>query len=208
MKRLLALLLLVLLLTGCSGGTPNTTEPAAEDATTAPTLADTQPAPEQMPNAYTGLGGKMPELTVTCADGRTLRISELLKEKKLIVLNFWYEDCPWCMREFPVMEVTYQKYKENVEILALNPADGAEKVEAFREKHGMSIPMAACNSLLPRNCGVTAYPTSIFIDRYGVVSLIHVGAITAGGIWETVFDTFTAEDYSQSIYTDIQEIIG
>ena len=162
---------------------------------------------EEMPNAFTGLGGKMPELTVTCADGRTLSVSELLKEKKLIVLNFWFEDCPWCLKEFPVMELTYQKYKEDVEILALNPADGKEGVKAFAQKYGMSIPMAACSAMLPRSCGVTTYPTSIFIDRNGVVCLIHVGAITTSSDWEKIFDTFTADDYNQTIYTNIKELL-
>lgn len=204
MKRLAAMLLILIMLTGCAGVQPQATTPVAQQTTTS---SGTQPTTEEMPNAFTGLGGKMPELKVNCADGRTLTVSELLKEKELIVLNFWFEDCTWCRMEFPVMELTYHKYKENVEILALNPADGADAVKAFGEKYGMSIPMAACKSTLPRDCGVTAYPTSIFIDRYGVVCLIHVGAITASGDWEKIFDAFTGEDYRQTVYVNIKELL-
>lgn len=208
MRRLFAMLVIFVMLAGCAAtSAPSATHQGLSQNTQPTQSGVTQPTTEEMPNSFSGLGSKMPELTVTCADGQTRSVSELLKEKELVVLNFWFEDCAWCLKEFPVMELTYQKYKENVEILALNPSDGAESVKAFAQKYGMTVPMAACNPMLPRNCGVTAYPTSIFIDRYGVVCLIHVGAITSGTDWETIFDAFTGEDYTQNIYLDLDELL-
>ena len=150
----------------------------------------------------------MPEITVNTADGRVWKLSEVLKEKKLVVLNFWFEDCPWCIKEFPVLEVAYQKYQEDVEVLALNPTDGAEAVKAFRENNGLGISMAACPRSWAHECGVSAYPTSVFIDRNGVVCLIHVGAITTSYTWERVFDAFVGEDYQQKTYTSVEQILG
>ena len=195
MKRILAIFLLLLLLTGCAGAAPEAAGP------TAPTTAN-------LPTSFTGLGGKMPEITVNTADGRVWKLSEVLKEKKLVVLNFWFEDCPWCIKEFPVLEVAYQKYQEDVEVLALNPTDGAEAVKAFRENNGLGISMAACPRSWAHECGVSAYPTSVFIDRNGVVCLIHVGAITTSYTWERVFDAFVGEDYQQKTYTSVDQILG
>ena len=196
MKRVVALILAVLLLSGCTAGAPDATPDAA------------QPTTGTLPNRFSGLGGQMPELTVNTANGQSLTISQLLQEKKLIVLNFWFEDCPWCLKEFPAMEVAYQKYRDDVQIIALNPADGAEAVKAFQESRGMSISMAACSANLARQCGVAAYPTSLFIDRNGTVCLIHVGAVTTSGAWESLFDAFVGDDYEQKIYNSAEDILG
>ena len=193
MKRIFALILLAALLAGCAGQVP------------APT---TGPSDPEMPGSYAGLGTKMPELTVTTASGQTVRLSELLKEKDLVVLNFWFEDCPWCVKEFPVLELAYQKYREDVEILALNPVDGAQSVKTFQEDHGLSFAMASCPRNWAKECGVSAYPTSIFIDRNGVVCLVQVGAITQSHAWEGIFDAFVGDGYRQKIYTGVDEILG
>ena len=195
MKRIAILLLIALLLTGCARSGPSGIPP------TDPTVAE-------MPGTYKGLGSTMPEITVSVADGRTVKLSELLKEKELVVLNFWYEDCPWCVREFPVLELAYQAYREDVEILALNPADGAQAVKNFQSGHGLSFLMAACPRSWATECGVNAYPTSIFIDRYGTVCLVQVGAITTDYAWKQLFAAFTGDDYQQRVYNDVSQILG
>ena len=86
----------------------------------------------------------MPELTVTTVGGETLTLSRLLEQKKLVVLNFWFADCIWCIREFPVMEASYQQYRDEAEILALNPYDSAETIDRFQQEHSLSFPMALC----------------------------------------------------------------
>lgn len=196
--RLVAFILLLFILTGCGAQEP-----------TATTVPATAPAPE-LPgsSSFAGLGGTMPEMTFNTAHGETLTLSGLLEERQLVVLNFWYEDCPWCVREFPVMEVAYQNYREDVQIVALNPVDGAEAVKAYREKHGMSVTMAACSQSLARSCGVSSYPTSIFIDRDGVVCLIQIGAILSAEDWRTLFDAFTGDDYERKIYPSVEELLG
>lgn len=195
MKRIAVLLLVVILLTGCARSSPDATAP------TAPTVAE-------LPTSYKGLGSKMPEITVTAADGQIWKLSEVLKEKELLVLNFWYEDCPWCVREFPVLELAYQNNLEDVEILALNPVDGAQAVKNFQDGHGLTFSMAACPRSWATECGVSAYPTSIFVDRYGMVCLVHVGAITTSYTWERIFDAFTGEDYQQRTYTSVEQLLG
>jgi hypothetical protein len=55
--------------------------------------------------------------------------------------------------------------------------------------------------------GVTGYPTSVFIDRDGVVCLIHAGAITNSDDFYKIFETFTADDYQRKIYRSIDELV-
>lgn len=195
-KRICAMLVLTMLLTGCTGGDGGYTE------------AFTLPAATQsMDDVFPGLGGVMPEMTVTTTEGEELTLSELLKEKKLVVLNFWFADCIWCRKEFPVMELAYQRYQEDVEIIALNPVDPVNAIEVFRKDGALSFPMAECPRSWVVEMGVRSYPTSVFIDRDGVVCLIHAGAITDAEVFYDVFETFTADDYQRKIYRSIDELV-
>ena len=53
-------------------------------------------------------GQNMPAFTVDLTDGTTATLSELLKEKDLVVLNIFASWCKPCEREFPEMEEVYQ----------------------------------------------------------------------------------------------------
>lgn len=187
-----ALLLAVLMLTGCAAQNPadQTANTTGQDASL----------------AFPGLGGVMPELTVTTADGQNLKLSDVLEEKKLVVLNYWFADCTWCLKEFPVMELAYQRYKEDVEIIALSPVDSAEAVADFQQAHSLSFPMAACPRSWAVESGIRGYPTSVFIDRDGVVCLIHAGAITDAQVFYDAFEAFTSEDYERKLYRNITDL--
>ena len=193
-SKLLSILFALMLLVGCAGSETPETEPGLS-------LSDQLTGP-------LALGDQMPELTVTTAEGETLVLSQLLQQKKLVVLNFWYADCIWCIREFPVMEVSYQKYKQDVEILALNPYDASQTIAAFQEEHSLSFPMASCSQDLTMAFGVNGYPTSVIIDREGTICLIHPGAITDVRVFDRLFEVFTAENYAPKLYHSINDLIS
>lgn len=191
--KLVSLILAMLVLfSGCAGEEAPVTEPVSSG--------------EALQTGPLSLGDQMPELSVTTAEGQTLLLSELLKQKKMVVLNFWFADCIWCVREFPVMEVAYQKHKQNVEILALNPYDSMDRITAFGQEHSLSFPMASCNRDLTLAFGIGGYPTSVVIDREGTICLIHAGAVTESQVFDQLFETFTAEDYVPRIYHSINEL--
>ena len=147
------------------------------------------------------------DMSVTTPDGTTYQISDLLKEKKAVVLNFWYINCGPCQMEFPYMQEAYEKYQEDIEILALNPYDGTdETVAEFQKKYELTFPMAVCDEVWQERMGIVAYPTTVVIDRYGVVSFVHTGMITETAEFEKLFGFFTAEDYEQTVIRNISDI--
>lgn len=192
--RKLAFLLVLSLIVGLCGCTQEVSDSATE-----PSVSEDQGF---------SLGQKLPDLTVTTTDGQEMNVAQLLQEKELVVLNFWFENCSWCQKEFPVMELGYQRYKEDVEILAVNPMDSGEQIRAFAADSGYSFPMASCSRDLALAFGIGGYPTSIFIDREGRISLIHAGAITDSNVFYQVFDHYTAEDYTSGTYLSITEILN
>ena len=154
---------------------------------------------EDLSTATLGLGDVMYDFTVTTSDGKEFKLSDVLKDKKMVMLNFWYTTCSWCVKEFPVMDEVYKDYKDDIEIIALNPMEDATAVKQFHDQYGYSFKMAACPSSWANTFGVQGYPTSIFIDRYGVICVVESGAITSKRPFVCAFDHFIADDYEQKL---------
>ena len=72
------------------------------------------------------LGDYMGDYTVTDVNGNSYTFSELLTEKKAIVLNFWYINCGPCQMEFPYLQSAYAK-RDDIALIAINPVDEKEK---------------------------------------------------------------------------------
>ena len=152
-------------------------------------------------------GDVFADMTVTTPDGTTYKISELLEEKKAVVLNFWYINCGPCQMEFPYMQEAYENYQDDIEILAVNPYDGTdETVAEFQKKHELTFPMAVVDEKWEEYMQVQAYPTTVVIDRYGIISYMHTGMITNVEEFNKLFEFFTAEDYEQTVIRNISDI--
>ena len=136
-------------------------------------------------------------------------LSEILKEKKAVVLNFWYTDCSWCVTEFPLMQTAYEKYQDDIAIIALDPIteDTSYDIDSFQMTMGLSFNVAPELFGLAKAFNVTGYPTSVIIDRYGVICMIEAGAITSQRAFDVVFEHFTSENYEQKLVVDYADIV-
>ena len=153
----------------------------------------------ELSSATLSLGSIMYDFTVMKPDGTEIKLSEVLKTKKMVMLNFWYTTCTWCLEEFPLMEQVYNEYKDEIEIIALNPFEDNNAVKSFQAQYGLSFPMASCPSSWAAAFGITGYPTSVFVDRYGTVCVIESGAITSKRPFMSAFDHFISDNYKQTL---------
>ena len=89
---------------------------------------------EDISNVYYQVGDVMHDFSVIDTEGKTHRLSEILKEKKGVMLNFWFSTCSPCVNEFPYMNEAYNNYKDEFEILALNhyPTDDEDTIKLFK----------------------------------------------------------------------------
>lgn len=155
-----------------------------------------------------GLGDMMFDFTITDTDGNTHTLSQLLQEKDAVVLNFWFMNCQPCKAEFPYLQQAYEKYSDRIAVLALNPIDTDEEAVAqYKADMGLTMPVAVVDPQWAQILGLTAYPTTVVIDRFGTVTLIHEGSIPSTEGFEAIFKTFVGEDYVQDVVEDPQEII-
>lgn len=154
-------------------------------------------------------GDVMRDFTVSTVDGEKLTLSEILKEKQAVVLNFWYTGCGPCKAEFPLLQAAYEAYSDKIEVITMNPTDisgdTAEKISQFRDDYGLTMPMAICSSQWFSALGISSYPTTVIIDRYGVICLLVSSSVDEEGTFEAAFDHFTAENYQQKLVQDFSE---
>lgn len=158
---------------------------------------------EDMPrnNTY-AVGDIMYDITVQNTENETLQLSELLKTYKAVLLNFWYTNCSWCVKEFPIISEVYEEYKDKIAILALNTYtseyDTFDDVVAFKDEYEIPFDMAKADPSLFVAFGGQGYPTSVMVDRFGVVSDITSGAILEKSSWQFLFETYTSDSYDPS----------
>ncbi len=156
---------------------------------------------EETAPTYYWPGDTMDDFTVTMSDGKEMTLSEILKTKELVILNFWATWCGPCRSEFPYMEEAYLKHQDKVEIIALSveSTDTNDVIEAFKAENGLTaLPMGQDTTGLSDKFYFTGIPTSVAIDRFGVICWQESGSITSTDKFERLFSGFLGEDYTES----------
>lgn len=162
---------------------------------------------ESLSAATLGLGDVMYDFSVLTPGGETVNLSDMLSEKDMVLINFWYTTCTYCVAEFPYMEEAYQMYGEDVGIIALNPFNEDAEIATFQADMGLTFPMAKCQASWANAFSVSGYPTSIVVDRYGVICLIEAGGITSLRPFVSMFDHFTGDDYEQMLCENLGVLV-
>ncbi|MBO5313429.1 MAG: redoxin domain-containing protein [Clostridia bacterium] len=165
------------------------------------------------------LGDMMYDFTMVTVDGRTVKLSQLLKEKRAVVLNFWYTTCTYCIEEFPYLQSAYEKYSEQIELIGVNAysEDNVDAVRNFVENFAkpgvytadgceLTFPMVMDEIGLQDAFGFQVNPCTVIIDRYGMVSLIQTGGVMGERYFTNAFDHFVADEYEQKLFSSIYEL--
>lgn len=157
--RIIGMMLLYLLLTGCS---------SIEDDETKERVA---------------VGDRVPLFSVEMVkDGErsTFSTAQLTGETVIVFFN---TTCPDCQRDLPKLNQYYLKHKvdEGFQMVAISREEGEEDVAAYWKDNGLQIPYSAQNdrhiyelfasSIIPRIYFVSAQGvvTRIFIERFDEV---------------------------------------
>lgn len=136
------------------------------------------------------IGSTMGDFTLTDTDGISYTLSELLKQKDLVILNFWFVNCNPCKAEFPYFEAINEKYS-NVQLLTMNHIDKEADILALREQMGVTFPMIVENIGFRQGFGINAYPTTVFISSSGKILKIQVGDFKTQAELEAWIEQFT-----------------
>jgi len=106
----------------------------------------------------------------------------------VIVIDLWSTWCGPCKESLPAMDNLYSLYKDstNVVFTSINvweKEDGKERLENIKKFFGKSdydLPIYVDNSnVLPYKLGATGLPTTIYIDKKGIIRFKDIGYVNA-----------------------------
>lgn len=151
------------------------------------------------------LGTIMKDFTFVDCRGSRWTLSDLLKVKKAVALNFWYSGCGPCRAEFPHIQRAYAN-RNDVEFLAIcstHQGDTNTIVENYKTENGLAFPMGIDTLGLNSAFGVNSFPTTVVIDRYGLIAYRSTGTEPTTAFWTGLFNDFASDSYTQKLSTSV-----
>ena len=96
---------------------------------------------------------------------------------QVVMINFWASWCGPCREEFPLLDQMYAKYRPmGFALLGVNVEPEAKDAEGFLAKTPVRFPILFDrDNSLTRLYRVDGMPSTVLIDRKGVVRWIHRG---------------------------------
>lgn len=151
------------------------------------TNADTGPTPL---TTAPYVGNLAPDFTLQTVDGRSVTLRDYTADGGTpVVLNFWATWCPPCRVEMPYFENVNDLYAGDVAVLGLNQAESAAVIADYARDHGLTYPLLVDDDMKVNNLyGVLNLPTTIFIDKNGVVREVLIGTISQGVLEDRIAD--------------------
>jgi cytochrome c biogenesis protein CcmG/thiol:disulfide interchange protein DsbE len=118
-------------------------------------------------------GDRAPDFSLGTIDGATVHLADL--DDQPVILNFWATWCPPCREELPMLEAIGD---DEVIVLAIAAREQPEKVAAFAADVELDLPMLLDQEgQVSEVYQVRGLPTSLFVDRHGVVAARHIGPL-------------------------------
>lgn len=187
---------------GYSASDTSTGEQGGETAV----IVDTSVIKESLPSdKLYAVGDVMYDFTFM-KDGAEVTLSQLLEEKKLVLLNFWASWCSPCKAEFPAFESVFREYGDDLEIVAMSTDDNATACNNFKSDNGYTF-----NMVPDVNGNFYAHflsfhegsiPCTVFIDRYGVITEYVRGGNPDSEVWKETVARYISDDYVQTSPSD------
>ena len=153
-SRLVRLLLLACVLTGCSVSSQRSEPPT--------------------------VGTVAPALTLPGLDGSMITLSDL--RGSVVIVNFWATWCAPCVEETPRLVQWHEQYKaDGLQVLGVNALvrDSRDKVEAFVQDYHVTYPVVVdSEGNVVAQWLAQQMPRSYVIDRAGVLRFARIGVLT------------------------------
>lgn len=127
---------------------------------------------EKMPRPKESLsfrtGKKIPLFNTSDINDKKVNLKK--ETGKIIVLNFWFINCPPCVAEIPDLNELTNSYKEKDSVLFIAVAlDGAGDLKDFLNETAFNYTIVNNGKFLAQRYNIQSYPTHVVIDAGGKV---------------------------------------
>ena len=168
--RALGVLAAVLLLAGCTSGTPKPQAKAEEQSSLAA-------CPAQSGEKATG-AHVLPALSFDCPGGGTLDLGQAPGVPT--VVNLWGSWCPPCREEMPLLQELAASSAGTVQVVGVISKDGRPQAESFAADAGVTFPSAFdADGELMTELGLNGLPYTYFLDADGGLVYTQVGPVAS-----------------------------
>lgn len=132
---------------------------------------------EKSPVAKLKIGEPMPDFELPGLDGKMVKLSEMIRGKKLVVINFWATWCGPCRIEMPSFEQIYRKHKDNgFVILAIAEDQKRAKLDDYLSEKPVTFPVLVDEGgLVAKKFNIENFPTTIQVAGDGTIQEVHEG---------------------------------
>lgn len=123
------------------------------------------------------IGLKAPSLDITTIGNEKIKTESL--QGKVLFLNFWFTNCKPCIKEMPILNKIVKTYKNKDVVFISFANDDYVKLQRFlkAKKFNFKVVPNASRILIDTFKLFAAWPTSIIIDKNGIIRLIKTGEI-------------------------------
>ncbi len=111
------------------------------------------------------------KFTLKQPDGNVLSLAQVLSQKKVVLINFWATWCTYCVEEMPdLVKLQAQYESKGFQIIAVNAGESAEQAAAFAKKVGLNFPVVLDEDMaVSQAYNLVGIPTSFLISSDGKV---------------------------------------
>ena len=134
-------------------------------------------------------GDPAPDFALQGLDGQILSFPENLPGR-VVAIRFWADWCPFCEGEMRNIEPVFRAYRDQgLRVLAVNVRQDRETASEFVESLGISYDVLLDeDGTVARSYGVSALPTTFFVDRSGKLVTRILGESTPSVFEKVVKD--------------------
>jgi thiol-disulfide isomerase/thioredoxin len=140
---------------------------------------------------FVTISGPMPAIAGTTLLGKTFGPADYAG--KIVVVNFWNQDCPPCRQEQPVLETDYQKLSDRgVIVIGLvyvggNWPNDLSAAREFLASSGATYPnLLDADSKLSRAFRIAGIPTTVVAGRDGRLRFQILGRVRPGQLGDLI----------------------
>jgi len=107
-------------------------------------------------------------------NGKPLNLRDL--RGKVVVLDFWYKGCGWCIKAMPQVKKLAEEFQNQPVVVIGVSVDANDKdAKSVVNRLNLAYPIIRLEPQILEKYGVQGMPSLLVIDKQGIVRDLHVG---------------------------------
>ena len=137
-------------------------------------------APKPLESKFFQTGSTIKNAKLVTLDRKKYSLKELTG--KVVVLNFWFINCPPCRMEIPHLNKMTETYKGRDDVVFLAIAlDEAYELKKFLKEMPFHYGIVDAGRYISSQYGITSYPTHVVLDKTGKI-IFHTSGYGFGTV--------------------------